>query len=139
MKSLEVMPNLMQSVHTLQCHAIALGSACPVSGNPKQGSTLKISYCPDKWHLEVYSLRAFVDQFNGGLTYPNMAPGEYAVRDQEHMIQYVAQSCADAVGVEVTATADLILIDGVSTSSMMIECWAKPSGDSKAIISRFAK
>lgn len=137
-KVLEVMPNLMPGVPTHQTHHIPLGSACPVSGNPKQGSVLEISYTPQQWHLEVYALRAFVDQFKGGLTYPNMAPGEYAVRDQEHMIQYVVQACADAAGVQVVAKARLILGDGVSTSEMALECVALPVGD-VAPVSRFAK
>jgi hypothetical protein len=140
-KNLEVMPNLMLDVVTRQEHIISLASACPVSQNPKEGSTIKIGYSPKLWHLEVYSLRAFIEQFKGGLTYPTMAPGEYVVyvvRDQEHMIQYVAQACADAVGVEVEAVAQLILSDGVSTSEMRVACAAVPEHDG-AVVSRFAK
>jgi hypothetical protein len=137
-KNLEVMPNLMPDVATRQEHIISLAPACPVSQNPKEGSTIKIGYSPKLWHLEVYSLRAFIEQFKGGLTYPTMAPGEYAVRDQEHMIQYVAQACADAVGVEVEAVAQLILSDGVSTSEMRVACVAVPVKDG-AVVSRFAK
>jgi len=140
MKQLEVMPNLMPEVSTRQEHIIALDPACPVSGNPKKGSTIKIGYSPKLWHLEVYSLRAFIDQFKGGLTYPTMAPGQYEVRDQEHMIQYVAQACADAVGVEVEAVAQLILSDGVSTSDMRVACVAVPIEENygNAKISKFA-
>lgn len=66
-----------------------------------------------------------------------MAPGEYVVRDQEHMIQYVAQSCADAVGVRVIVRAALILSDGASESHMALECIAEPVGETGKI-SRFA-
>ena len=68
MKTLEVMPNLMPGVLTRQVHRVPLDPACPRSGNPKTGSMLEVEYCPGSWHLEVYSLRAFVDQFKGGLT-----------------------------------------------------------------------
>jgi hypothetical protein len=157
-KNLEVMPNLMPEVATRQEYIIALDPACPVSGNPKKGSSIKIGYSPKLWHLEVYSLRAFIEQFKGGLSksvienirelgyqsadeddYPTMAP--YVVRDQEHMIQYVAQACADAVGVEVEAVAQLILSDGVSTSEMRVDCVAVPDAAKYGIapVSRFAK
>ena len=136
--ALEVMPNLMQSVSTRQTHKISLNPACPVSGNPKAGSYLEISYTPKDWHLEVYKLREFIEQFKGGLKYPDMAPKEYAVRDQEHMIQYVAQACADAVWVQVTVKASLILDDGVSTSEMHLECVAMPSFEKLPIQSSFA-
>lgn len=138
MKQLEVMPNLMPTVATFQTHKIPLSPACPVSGNPLAGSTLDICYSPQQWHLEVYRLRAFVDQFSGGLKCPHMAPEQYAVRDQEHMIQSVAQSCANAVGVEVRVVAALLLGDGVSTSEMILECIAQPTGET-GNVSRFSK
>lgn len=138
MKQLEVMPNLMSSVPTLQTHRVPLDSACPVSGNPKSGSYLDIRYSPEQWHLEVYSLRAFVDQFKGGLKCPHMPADKYVVRDQEHMVQHVAQACADAVGVQVTAIASLTLSDGAGTSEMILECVAHPAGDTGPV-SRFAK
>lgn len=135
MQQLEVMPNLMPDVRTWQRHILDLTPACPVSQNPKAGSKLEIAYRSKDWHLEVYVLKRFVDQFKGGL---KDASGVYLVRDQEHMIQYIAQACADAVQVEVTATADLILEDGGARSLMSLSCKAKPQSSNNAPLSQFA-
>lgn len=133
---LEVMPNLMPEINTWQSHILNLDPACPVSGNPRLGSKLEIRYQPKLWHLEVYSLRSFVNSYKGGL---RNSKGAWIVRDQEHMIQYVAQSCANAVQVKVTVISHLILSDGVSMSEMRLTCKAFPQTKKSASVSRFSK
>jgi len=95
-------PNTMD-VRTFESHTLPLPQCCPVSGNPQPGSTLTIRYRPKHLMLEVYSLKAYVDQFIGG--YEN-------VRDMEGMIQTLAKTCAATLGVYVRIDAQIILQHG---------------------------
>jgi NADPH-dependent 7-cyano-7-deazaguanine reductase QueF len=81
-------------------HRIALPPSCPVSGNPRSGSTAEIAYRPKGLVLEVASLLLYVAGFVGGLE---------EVRSMEGMIERIAADCGRAVGVTVTVTADLQL------------------------------
>jgi hypothetical protein len=87
-------------------HTFLLPPCCPVSGNPRAGSKITLSYLSDGWALEVYSLRVlpkrFVNGWQGNGTYP-------PVRDMEGMIGLMARMCAEALGRRVRYKADLIL------------------------------
>jgi hypothetical protein len=81
-------------------HELPLLPCCPVSGNPQGGSTISINYEPFDKILEVASLRAYIDSYQGGR-------GE--VRSMEGMVQAIAQDCADSVGVCVVCSANLVI------------------------------
>lgn len=82
---------------------------CPISGNPRAGSDLTLTYRPVGWVLEVYSIVQLLRRFRGG--WPGTA--EYpAERNMEGAIQLIAQMSADALGVPVRARASLVLDAG---------------------------
>jgi 7-cyano-7-deazaguanine reductase len=91
--------------HT-QTHIVALPPLCPVSGNPKKGSVLSLTYQPIDEALEVYSLHRLLRRFEGGwpgtLHYP-------AARDLEGALRLIAQMCAHALAVPVTLHAAIVL------------------------------
>jgi 7-cyano-7-deazaguanine reductase len=89
-------PNTTHSIHRLD-----LPSMCPVSGNPKPGSHIRILYTASDKFLEVYSLQAYIGSFVGG--HPS------GVRDMEQTIQKVAIDCAGVLGVPVRVYANLVL------------------------------
>lgn len=99
-------------------HCVSLPTCCPVSGNPLPGSTLTISYLPNGKVIDVYSLSSWVNEFVGG--HPS------GTREMESMIQDLAERCAAAVMVEVTATADLTINAGLTTQTMQVVCKAGP-------------
>lgn len=90
-------------------HVLELPVCCPVSGNPKTGSKLSLYYPPDKWVIEVYSLKALVSRFVGGFESTEYYPSE---RNMEGMCQLIAQMCADAIDTGVEFRADLVLDAG---------------------------
>lgn len=90
-------------------HTVALPVCCPISKNPREGSTLTVVYQPSGSVLEVYSVVAVVNLFRGGFP----GAGKYrAERNMEGMIDLLAQMAADAVGVPVRVQADLVLDAG---------------------------
>jgi len=121
--SLATMPNVLPQIRTTQRHILSLPQCCPVSGNPQAGSAIEISYRPSQFHLEVYSLQSFIQSFIGGSKCPYS--GAVLIRNQEEMIQSIAQSCADVIKVEVAVLAHLILDAG----RMEIECIAYPGAN----------
>jgi len=90
----------------LEEHVIGLPQCCPVSQNPRAGSTLRLTYEECGRCLEVYSIcdtvRGFVGGWDGNERYP-------AERSMEGMIATLAQMAADVLGVPVTFRADLVL------------------------------
>jgi len=88
-------------------HVLAIHSCCPVSKNPRPGSTLTITYMPRGHSLEVGKLYAYIHQFRGGL---HSDDGKLQVRDMEGMICRVADDCAKILGREVKVTAHLLLL-----------------------------
>jgi hypothetical protein len=90
-------------------HTVDIPPCCPVSGNPKAGSTLTLMYRPGAWVLEVYALRSLVARFRGGFPGVGRYPAE---RNMEGMVQLVAQMAADALAVPVRARAELVLDAG---------------------------
>jgi NADPH-dependent 7-cyano-7-deazaguanine reductase QueF len=93
-------PNEARCAFTSEIHELPLEPCCPVSGNPKPGSFISISYDPVERILEVASLRVYLDSYRGGR-------GE--IRSMEGMIQQVTQDCANSVRACVTATAELVI------------------------------
>ena len=106
-------------VSLAQSHRLDLPRCCPISGNPAPGSTLRLTYQPDLWCLEVYALESMVESFVGGF---DGAPGYDPDRNMEGMIATLAQMAADATGVPVKATARLVLDAG----RMTVRCHADP-------------
>lgn len=89
-----------------EVHILELPPCCPVSKNPRPGSTLLICYKPQESVLEVGALYAYIHQYRGGL---RDATGAIIIRDMEGMISRIAQDCANAVGVPVSVCADLVI------------------------------
>lgn len=89
-----------------ETHILELPPCCPVSKNPRPGSTIMIVYYPNGVVLEVGALYAYIHQFRGGLKDDT---GEIVIRDMEGMVSRIAQDCADAVGVAVNVCADLVI------------------------------
>lgn len=120
MPKLATMKNWFPWLFTEQTHILPLPECCPISHNPKEGSTLTISYIPSRKHLEVYALTEYINSFIGGKKCP--VTGAYLNRDMESMIQAIAQHCANSVKVPVSVTADLVL----DCHQMKLVCKAKP-------------
>lgn len=95
-------------------HEVDLPACCPVTGNPRPGSIVKIRYRPAGWLLEVFGLRTYIRSFVGG---------REGVRNMETMLQEIALECAAAVGVVVTVRAELVL---APAQRLKLVCRAKP-------------
>jgi NADPH-dependent 7-cyano-7-deazaguanine reductase QueF len=95
-------------------HGLSFVGTCPVSGNPRLGSSVTICYKANDWFLEVASLKDLVDSYKGG-------KGD--VRSMEGMLQEIAQLCADALKVDVTLHSFLLLDPD---QIMRIKCYAFP-------------
>lgn len=106
MKQLQAIENSTNGT-MLEQHILDIPVCCPVSKNPRSGSTITISYYPVGQSLEVASLIALVHSFKGGLYSDE---GELLVRDMEGMIQHIAEECARVLAVPVTVEADLQIL-----------------------------
>lgn len=106
---LSTMPNYNLS-DTFEIHRIDLPQMCPISKNPQPGSHIRILYKPKDKLLEVYSLKAYIDEFIGG--HPT------GVRDMEQTIQKIAKDCSETIGVKVSVYANLIL----DTQRLYLKC-----------------
>jgi hypothetical protein len=95
-------------------HVLNLPECCPISHNPRPGSTIALSYKGKDTFLEVYSLRKFVDSYRGG---------KDGVRSMEGMLQEITQACATVLGVEVRMEAMLVL---EPQQKMRVICYAFP-------------
>lgn len=109
---LKTQPNERRCHRMEETHILTIPPCCPVSGNPRPGSTIEIRYSPAKQILEVASLRAYVDSYKGG-------KGD--IRSMEGMIQAITQDCANAVGVMVHTLA---LLNISPRQKMRLECSA---------------
>lgn len=101
-------------------HIVDVPPCCPVSGNPKIGSTLRVSYLPTAGVVvPVEALAEMVSEYVGGFG---------RIRAQEEMIQSIAQRCADAVSVPVRVRADLAIAPpfGGDDQRMIVTARAKP-------------
>lgn len=99
--------------------SVALPPCCPVSGNPRPGSTLTISYQPTCEVIDVLTLTRWVRSFRGG------SPS--GTRTMEAMIIDLAQMCADHTRVDVEAVAECLIDAGLpERQRMRIECVAVP-------------
>lgn len=106
MKQLQTVPNTTDGT-MLEQHILDIPVCCPVSKNPRSGSTITISYYPVGQSLEVASLIVLIHSFKGGL-YDDT--GQLIVRDMEGMVQRIAQECARLLSIPVTVEADLQIL-----------------------------
>jgi len=81
-------------------HLVPIPECCPVSHNPKPGSTIRVSYRPASIVVPVEALEEKVRSYIGGFE---------SIRGMEEMIQDIARwSCAET-GVPIRAVADLVI------------------------------
>jgi 7-cyano-7-deazaguanine reductase len=92
-----------------QIHEVDIPSLCPKTANPIRGSTMTISYGPDKKLLEVYSLNEYIASFIGS----------NEVRDLELLTQVVARDCHNILGVHVSVIGRFVLNIG---QTVICEC-----------------
>ena len=100
--------------HLLQMPA----GLCPRSGNPQPGSTLRLRY-PGPRVLEVVALHRLVQGDK------RVVPGGNPAKSSEGWVRFVADTCADALGVAVEYRLDMVvepgaqrlIVEGVSCSS----------------------
>lgn len=111
---------MSQSRH-LEAHTLNIPPCCPVSRNPRPGSTLTICYRPVGASLEVAALYAYIHQYRGGLKDEH---GAILVRNMEEMIARVASDCAQATGVPVNVCANLVI---APRQAMYLLVRAKPN------------
>lgn len=111
---LKTQPNEHLCRSMRESHILAIPPCCPYSGNPLDGSTIKITYSPLDHVLEVAALRAFVDSYKGG---------KGKIRSMEGMIQSITQECANAVKVCVEVVAILKI---APSQEMILECTTTP-------------
>lgn len=81
-------------------HLVPIPECCPVSKNPREGSTIRVSYRPARIVVPVESLESKVRGYIGGFE---------SIRGMEEMIQDIARWCSSETGVPVRAVADLII------------------------------
>jgi hypothetical protein len=112
---IETMPNLT-GLTNWQTQIVELPQMCPVSGNPQPGSYIAIRYQPQDRFLEVYALRAYLQNYIGGW----LRDGAL-VRDMEQTIDLIARDCAESLGVPVRVRARLILDCGVMLRTAVAE------------------
>lgn len=94
---LKVIANARPDLETDVEHVLHLPELCPMTRNPKPGSTLTLRYRAGATLLELFSLDAYIDAF----------VGHPVVRDMEFFVQTVAEDAAHALGSEVWAVADV--------------------------------
>jgi len=97
---INIQPNEARCSSSKITHILELPPCCPVSSNPLPGSKIFISYTPDKYLLEVISLRKYIDSYQGG---------KGAIRSMEGMLQAITKDCALAVQVAVTIESELFI------------------------------
>lgn len=118
---LKTQPNEQRCANTKEKHILALKPCCPISNNPETGSQLEIEYRVHRLILEVASLRAYVDSYQGGR-------GE--VRSMEGMIQQITQDCANAVETTVHVVARLKINPD---QEMELTCSAHPKAAARSL------
>ncbi len=89
-----------------QINEVQVPPLCPKTNNPITGSTVTITYIPDKKLLEFYSLNDYIASFIGS----------NEVRDLELLTQVIARDCHEVLGVEVTVMGKYILNIGQSVT-----------------------
>lgn len=88
------------TVSAFVSHLVPIPECCPVSKNPKAGSTIRVSYLPRAIVVPVEDLEEKVRGYIGGFQ---------SIRGMEEMIQDIARWCSGETGVSVRAVADLII------------------------------
>lgn len=88
---------------TFVSHSTPIPPCCPVSGNPRPGSKITVSYIPAGVVMPVEDLVDFVAEYVGG-------HATREVRNMEEMVQDLAVRVRDVVKVPVRVRADLIIL-----------------------------
>lgn len=88
------------SVPSFVSHTVPIPECCPVSKNPRPGSTICVSYLPRDIVVPVEALEERVRGYVGGFE---------SIRGMEEMIQDIARWCATETGVRVRVVADLVI------------------------------
>lgn len=88
------------SVPLFVSHTVPIPECCPVSKNPRPGSTIRVSYLPLDIVVPVEALEERVRGYVGGFE---------SIRGMEEMIQDTARWCAIETGVRVRVVADLAI------------------------------
>jgi NADPH-dependent 7-cyano-7-deazaguanine reductase QueF len=112
MVELILQPNENRCAFTEHEHILELPVCCPISHNPRPGSTITISYKAQKGFLEVASLRTYIDSFIGG---------KDDTRSMEGMLQDIAQTCSNVLGVDVKLASNLFI---EPSQTMKVTCYA---------------
>lgn len=86
---------------TVVHHVVNLHPCCPVSGNPKEGSQLQVSYRPKAG--VVFPVEDLAEMAHG------YVGGRYQIRNMEEMIQDIADRISEIVRSDVRAVARLII------------------------------
>lgn len=81
-------------------HLVPIPECCPVSKNPKAGSTIRVSYRPRDIVVPVEALEEKVRGYIGGFE---------TIRGMEEMIQDLARWSCEATGVRVRVVAELLI------------------------------
>ncbi len=115
MMELGVMDNERPTVEMTITSTLNIPPCCPVSTNPRPGSTVAISYMVGAKVLEVGALHAYIQEFVDG--------HRDGTRNMETMIQKIAQDAADALEAEVRVVADLVLIP---EQRLQVICTGRP-------------
>ena len=105
-----LMPPSGHGISTRVAHTLTIpAGCCPVSHNPREGSTLTLWYRTAGETLEVYSLAALLRRFVGG--FPGIGPYP-PERNMEGMVQLACQMAADGLRVPVSFNARILLDTG---------------------------
>lgn len=94
---------------TKQTHEVDVPPLCPKTGNPTAGSTITITYAPQRKLLEIYSLREYVASFIGS----------QEVRDLELLTQVIARDCHNVLEIQVSVIGRYVLNVG---QTIICEC-----------------
>lgn len=62
----KAIPHQSRVDHVKIDHIIQINGFCPATKNPQQGSTLRITYRPNKTVLDTNTIKPHVDSFKGG-------------------------------------------------------------------------
>lgn len=91
------------SVPAFVSHLVPIPVCCPVSKNPKHGSTVRVSYFPRSQYSPVLPVEALEEKVRG------YVGGFESIRGMEEMIQDLARWCTAITGSPVRAVADLVI------------------------------
>jgi 7-cyano-7-deazaguanine reductase len=113
---------VLRGITTHVALEVDLPPCCPITGNPLEGSTLRLTFIPNDRTFPVEDLEELVREYVGGHKARD-------IRGMEEMIQDLAQRACASVGVPVRAEAQLRIIppQGGTLQRMIISVAAVPA------------